>query len=346
MKAAQFYGGKDIRLEDFPCPKPKNDEVLIQVKSTGICGSDLHGYHASATTLNRPTTAGHELAGEVITLGEDVTRHTIGDRVAVEPTVPCNNCPECYSGNYNLCFQLTHLGGPDFRGGFAEYIVAPEDNVYTLPPTLSFEEGALVEVYSVAVHALSIVSVKPGDRVAVIGSGPVGLTLAQLADHSGAASVAVLGKPDGPLSLAREIMGILPINVDTTDVSKAIHTWTNGRGADVVFEAVGGNAPTLQQATEIAGKRARICVVGGHREPLMLDTRQARSRELTITWAYCYGRRDGKKEFQMALDLLGAGKLKPSPLITHRFPLDEINEAFHVAAERDQYGSIKVLVMP
>ena len=225
-------------------------------------------------------------------------------------------------------------------------MVAPEDNVYILPSTLSFEEGSLVEAYGVAVHALSMVPVNPGDLVAVIGSGPVGLILAQMADLSGAASVAVLGKPNGPLSIARESMGVLPINVDTTDVSEAIQTWTNGRGADVVFEAVGGNVPTLQQATEIAAKRARICMVGGHTAPLILDTRYARSRELTITWSFCYSRRDGKKDFQTALDLLGAGKLKPTPLITHRFSLDEINEAFRVAAGRDQYGSIKVLVMP
>ena len=134
MKAAQFYGAKDIRLQNIPRPDPKPNEVLIQVKVTGICGSDLHGYHACVTTHGLPMMAGHELAGKVIALGEAVTRHTVGDRVAVEPTVPCNDCPECYSGNYNLCSRLSHIGGPALGGGFAEYMVAPEDNVYALPP--------------------------------------------------------------------------------------------------------------------------------------------------------------------------------------------------------------------
>ncbi len=167
-----------------------------------------------------------------------------------------------------------------------------------------------------------------------------------MANIAGATSVAVLGKPDGPLQLAQEMMGAVPINVDTTDTVEAVQAWTGGRGATVVFEAVGGAAPTLQQATEIAAKRGRICMVGGHTVSLTLNTRAARSRDLSITWSFCYGRRDGKWEFQFALDLLGAGKLDPTPLITHRFSLNEINEAFAVAAERERYNSVKVLVLP
>ena len=346
MKAAQFYGGKDIRLETVSNPEPSSGQVLIEVKATGICGSDLHGYHVQPKQPLTPRTRGHELTGQVVVIGSGVTKHGADDRVVVEPTVPCNNCPECLSGNYNICSKLIHIGGSDFGGGFAEYMVAPEDNVYALPDTVSFEAGALTEVYAVAVHALSITPVQPGDLVAVIGSGPVGLTIAQVARLAGAASVAVLGKPDGPLKLAQETIGAVPINVDTTDPVEAVQKWTNGRGATVVFEAVGGNAPTLQQATEIAAKRGRICIVGGYTAPIMLNTRCARSRELTISWSFCYGRRDGQKEFQIAIDLLSTGRLHPDPLITHRFSLDEIHEAFAVAAGRETHGSVKVLVLP
>ena len=124
----------DLRVADCEVPKLAADECLVHVRATGICGSDLHGYHACVTTHGLPRTAGHELAGKVVALGEAVTRHTVGDRVTVEPTVPCNDCPECYSGNYNLCSRLSHIGGPALGGGFAEYMVAPEDNVYALPP--------------------------------------------------------------------------------------------------------------------------------------------------------------------------------------------------------------------
>jgi len=346
MKAARFYGGKDIRLETLPEPVPNFGEVLVKVKATGICGSELHGYHAKTTAPQPPRTGGHELAGEVVALGEGVTKHKIGDRVAVEPIVPCNDCPECLSGNYNICSKLEHIGSIARGGGFAEYTVAPEDNVYTLPNNVSFEAGALTEVYAVAVHALSLTPVRPGDLVAVIGSGPIGLSIAQIADIAGAGSVAVLGKPDGPLKLAEEMIGVVPINVDTTKPLEAVRTWAGGRGANVVFEAVGGTAPTLQQATEIAAKRGRICMVGGHTVPLTLNTRYARSRELSITWCFCYGRRDGKKEFQIALNLMGTKKFEPTSLITHRFSLDDINEAFAVAAGREQYGSVKVIVLP
>ena len=346
MKAARFYGGPDIRLGTLPDPVPGPDDVLIQVAATGICGSDLHGYHVHRPKSLSPRTAGHELTGEVVALGAGDLKHRVGARVAVEPTIPCNECPECLSGNYNICSELIHIGGTTRGGGFAEYMVAPEDNVYTLPDNVSFEAGALAEVYAVAVHALSMVPVQPGDQVAVIGSGPIGLTIAQMADLAGAGSIAILGKPDGPLQIAQQMMGAIPINVDTTDPVEEIKAWTKGRGATVVFEAVGGRSNTLMQATEIAAKRGKICMVGGHVAPFTLDARYARSRELTVTWAFCYGRREGEKEFQIALNLMGAGKLDPTPLITHRFPLNEIKEAFAVAAGRDVHGSVKVLVLP
>ena len=346
MKAARFYGGHDIRLETLPDPVPGPGDVLVQVAATGICGSDLHGYHANPPKLVSPRTAGHELTGEVVALGAGDVKHKIGARVAVEPTIPCNECPECLSGNYNICSELVHIGGAARGGGFAEYMVAPEDNVYTLPDNVSFEVGALAEVYAVAVHALTMVPVQPGDQVAVIGSGPIGLTIAQMADLAGAESVAILGKPDGPLQIAEQMIGAIPINVDMTDPVEEVKAWTKGRGAPVVFEAVGGRSNTLMQATEIASKRGKICMVGGHVAPFTLDARHARSRELTVTWAFCYGRRDGEKEFQIALNLMGAGKLDPVPLITHCFPLNEIREAFAVAAGRDTHGSVKVLVLP
>ena len=341
MKAAQFYGGKDIRVETVPDPTPEAGQVLVQVEAAGICGSDLHGYHHQPEKPLAPRIGGHELTGEIIDIGRGVTTYEKGTRVAVEPITPCNNCPECFNGYYNICGSLRHGGG-----GFAEFMVARPPNVYTLPDSVSSEGGALAEVYAVAVHAVNRAMVSPGDRVAIIGSGPVGLTIAQVADVAGATSIAMLGKPDGPIQIAQEAVGALPINVDEMDAVEAINDWSDGRGADVVFEAVGGSANTLEQATEIAAKRGRVCMVGGHRTPLSFSERFARSRELTVIWSFCYGRRGGKTEFQVAIDLLAAGKLDPNPLITHRFDLDDVAQAFAVAAGRDEHGSVKVLVFP
>ncbi len=341
MKAAQFYGGKDIRVEVVPDPTPEEGQVLVQVEATGICGSDLHGYHHQPEKPLSPRIGGHELAGFVIDTGKGVTGYEKGTRVAVEPIIPCNNCPECYNGYYNICGNLRHGGG-----GFAEFMVTQRTNVYSLPENVSLEGGVLAEVYAVAVHAVNRAMVSPGDRVAIIGSGPVGLTIAQVADVAGATSIAMLGKPDAPLQIANDAVGAVPINVDKMDTVGAIMDWSDGRGADVVFEAVGGTANTLEQATEIAAKRGRVCMVGGHRAPLTFSERFARSRELTVIWSFCYGRHGGRTEFQIAIDLLAAGKLDPNPLITHRFDLDDIGEAFAVAAGRDEHGSVKVLVVP
>ncbi|MDD9972539.1 MAG: alcohol dehydrogenase catalytic domain-containing protein, partial [Candidatus Poribacteria bacterium] len=176
MKAAQFYGGKDIRVETVPDPTPEEGEVLVQVEATGICGSDLHGYHHQPEKPLSPRIGGHELTGEIIDLGSGVTGYEKGMRVAVEPISPCNNCPECFNGYYNICGNLRHGGG-----GFAEFMVTRTPNVYALPDSVSAEGGALAEVYAVAVHAVNRAMVSPGDRVAIIGSGPVGLTIAQVA---------------------------------------------------------------------------------------------------------------------------------------------------------------------
>ena len=341
MKAAQFYGGKDIRVETVPDPTPEAGQVLVEVAAAGICGSDLHGYHHQPAKPLSPRIGGHELAGTIIGTGRDVAGYQTGARVAIEPISPCNNCPECYNGYYNICANLRHGGG-----GFAEFMVTHTSNVYALPDSVTAEGGALAEVYAVAVHAVNRAMVSPGDRVAIIGSGPVGLTIAQVADIAGATSIAMLGKPDAPLHIAKEAVGAVPIHVDKTDATAAVMEWSAGRGADVVFEAVGGEANTLEQATAIAAKRGRVCMVGGHRTPLTFSERYARSRELTIIWSFCYGRRGGKTEFQIAIDLLAAGKLNPNPLVTHRFHLDDITHAFAVAAGRDEHGSVKVLVTP
>ncbi|RKU32559.1 hypothetical protein C6495_10615 [Candidatus Poribacteria bacterium] len=345
MKAAQFYGGKDIRVETVPDPSPQAGQVLVQVEAAGICGSDLHGYHHQPEKPLSPRIGGHELTGQILDTGSGMNDAPLhirkGGRVAIEPIVPCNVCPECLNGYYNICAELRHGGG-----GFAEFMVAPISNAYALPDSVSVEGGALAEVYAVAVHAVNRAMVSPGDRVAIIGSGPVGLTIAQVADVAGATSIAMLGKPDGPLQIAYEAVGAVPINVDKTDAVEEIKAWSDGRGADVVFEAVGGTANTLEQATEIAAKRGRVCMVGGHRTPLSFSERFARSRELTVIWSFCYGRRGGKTEFQIAIDLLAAGKLDANPLVTHRFGLDDITEAFAIAAGRDAHGSVKVLVFP
>lgn len=341
MKAGRFYGGKDIRVETVPDPEPGEGEVLIAVRAAGICGSELHGYHMKNPREHPPITMGHEMSGEIVALGAGVETRKVGDRVAVEPLMPCLTCDYCLQGKFQICRTLKHM-----QGGFAELLVAKEGNAHPIPDGLSFDHAAMSEVYAVAVHALSRVPVQPDENVVVIGSGPIGLTIAEMAALSGAGLVIVLGKPDAPLKTIKEMIGADTVNVDTEDVKDAIAKYTDGKGADVVFEAVGGMAPTLKQAMQITAPGGRIGMTGAQFAAKDLPIGYAQSRELSLHGVFCYGRRGLRSEFEIAIDLQAKGKLQTEALITHRFPLDDVAQAFETADQKIETGSIKVIVNP
>jgi threonine dehydrogenase-like Zn-dependent dehydrogenase len=342
MLSARFYGGKDIRVEVVPDPVPGAGEVVVRVRAAGICGSDLHGYRRGGSAT-APRTPGHELAGEVAALGAGVTGFRLGDRVGVEPLVGCGHCAHCRAGAYHLCAALEHIGGAR-PGGFAQSTVAPADRLYPLPDHVSMDDASILDVLAVAVHALSRVPVAPGERVAVIGAGAIGLSIAQMAALSGGV-VAVLGRREGPLRVAAETAGTTGIPLQGDPVA-AVRDWSAGEGADVVFEAVGGTAPTLDLALHLAAPQGRIGVVGAFQDPQTLDVRVPMRRELSLIWVWSYALRGNRPEFGIALDLLARGALVAAPLITHRFPLERIVEAFQVADDPNVPDRIKVLVIP
>jgi 2-desacetyl-2-hydroxyethyl bacteriochlorophyllide A dehydrogenase len=345
MKAARFYGGKDIRVETVPDPEPGPGQVLVRVRAAGICGSDLHGYRAPNPQASAaPRTSGHELAGEVVGLGRGVKSLKVGDRVGVEPLIGCGECEHCGWGQYHLCAKLEHIGGAR-SGGFAELTVAPEEKAYLLPEHVSYDEASILDVLAVAVHALTIVPVEPAERVVVVGTGAIGLSIANMAALAGA-SVAVVGRRQGPLDVAAEIAGAYGVDSSQVDPVEAVMEWSNGRGADIVYEAVGGTADTLNLSVQMTGAKGTVGVVGSFRTPQTIDTRLALRREMTLAWVWSYALRRERPEFDIALDLLARGLLKAEPLITHRFPLDRIGEGFVAADKKSEYESIKVLVLP
>lgn len=341
MKAARFYGGKDIRLETLPDPEPGEGEVLIAVKSTGICGGDLRAYRADASKKHEPRIEGHEIAGEVVALGAAVTSRKVGDRVAVEPIVPCLVCEYCLQGKYEICGDLKHMSG-----GFADLMTTKERNAHPITDDLSFDHGSMSEVYAVAVHALTRVPVAPGETVVVIGSGPIGLSIAEMAALAGAGVVIVLGMADTPLRTIREMIGALVVDVDKEDAEEAVLRYSDGKGVDVVFECVGGKAETLKQALAITAPGGRIGMVGGQSVAKELPIGRAQNREMSLHGIFCYGRRGLRSEFEIAIDLQSKGLLNAEPLITHRFALEEIHEAFEAGDKRLETGSIKVVVNP
>jgi threonine dehydrogenase-like Zn-dependent dehydrogenase len=206
MKAALFYGGTDIRVQEIATPEPGPGQVLVRVLAAGVCGSDLHGYRRPDQTLDPPRTKGHELAGEIAALGPGVEGLSVGARVGVEPAhlSSCGQCRWCRRGDTQLCPELG-LARQAHSTGFAEYSLESAGMCYPLPQGLPIEQAAILDVYAVAVHAVHRVPVRPLDTVAVLGTGPIGLATAQVARAAGAGKVIVVGRREAPLMLARAL---------------------------------------------------------------------------------------------------------------------------------------------
>ncbi|MBX6773587.1 MAG: alcohol dehydrogenase catalytic domain-containing protein [Chloroflexi bacterium] len=350
MKTAMFYGGPDVRVEEVPMPEPGPDEVLVRVRAAGICGSDLHGYRAPRPGASYPTRAGHELSGEIAALGPGVTGLRVGQRVGIEPMhlLGCGTCRQCQRGDYHICPTRGQRNGRRLHSaGFSEYDIVAARNVFPLPDHVSLEEAAILDVYGVAVHGVHRLPVQPWHHVAIIGTGAVGLTQGQVARALGAKQVIVIGTRAAPLEVARACGAAdAVVNAGAVDPVQAVLDLTGGAGADVVFETVGGRAPTIQQACAMAAYGGTVGVVGLFVEPAAIDTSVAMRKELEIRWVNSYSTWEGVREFQIALDLLAAGRVRAAPLITHRVPLDQIAEGFAWANDKRSSAAIKVLVIP
>lgn len=350
MKTAMFYGGPDVRVEEVGAPEPGPGEVVVRVRAAGICGSDLHGYRAPRPGVVYPIRAGHELSGDVFALGAGVTGLTIGQQVGIEPMhlLGCGSCAQCRRGDYQICPRRGQRDGkPLHSSGFSELDVVAARNVFPLPDQVSLEDAAILDVYAVAVHGVNRLPVKPFHTVAILGTGAVGLTQGQVARALGARRVIVVGTRDEPLEIARGCGAAdAVVNARTVDPVRAVLDLTDGAGADVVFETVGGRSDTVQQACEMAAFGGKVGVVGLFVEPISIDTRATMRKEIEIRWVNSYATWDGVREFQIALDLLASGKLQARPLITHRVPLDRVADGFAWANDKRGSGAIKVLVIP
>jgi threonine dehydrogenase-like Zn-dependent dehydrogenase len=324
MKAAIFYGGKDIRVEELPIPEPGPGEVLIKVRSAGICGSDLHPYRgASPYGAREPHQRGHELAGEVAALGEGVMGLSVGQRVGIEAEhlLGCGQCRYCMRGEYHICpYRGRRHGERTESHGFSQYDVCVASNCYPLPDNVSLDSAALLDCYACGVHALNRVSPTPDWTAVVLGTGAIGMTLGQLAKAYGVRRVVMVGTRDEPLKVALETGAADEVIANSRhDPVEAVLEMTGGEGADVVFETVGGNAPTLNQAIGMARRGASISVLGVFTQDQGIDVRTAYSKELVIRWSNSYSRWQGVSEYKMALDLLAQGRINPYPSFRSTF---------------------------
>ena len=359
MKAAVFYEGADIRLEDVPIPVPGPGQVLIAVRAAGICGSDLHRYrgHDPWSTGGRavganPRRGGPALGGGGADVGRGVEGFAVGQAVAVEPMqlAGCGRCHACRRGDTNICEQRGMFGGRRWTSaGFSEFDVALAEHVCLVPDGLPLGVAALADVYACAVHAVHRVPVGPQDTVLVLGTGPVGIALGQVARLAGARRTIVAGRRDAPLELAMTCGAADHVIVTNpaTSLLETVRELNGGQGVQIVFEAVGGTAcEPLRQGVNALAPGGTLCILGAYLGDVSLAYREANDKEIAVRWSNGYASWNGRREFQIALEWLGAGRIAASPLITHRYPLTEISEAFRVAVQRQVTGAIKVQVEP
>lgn len=339
MKAAVWYGGKDVRIEDVPEPRLNEHEVLIRVKSVGICGSDAHAFEGKSKRRVPPLIMGHEFAGIVADIGSEVSEFQNGDRIVVEPIISCGVCEPCSIGKSSICTKVKVVG-LHTPGAFAEYVAVPARKCYKLPDNVSFDEGALMEPLAVGMRAVNITPTNVSDDVLVIGSGTIGLMVLQVAKHRVGGKVFVSDLIDHKLALAKRLGADETIDIRRENLIDRIHELTGGRGIDVVIEAV-GIQDTVHQALAAVKRGGEVTIAGLFEPIIQIDMIRIVPSELTIRGSYSYSGLDFKK----SLDLAANGRVQLKPLITHTFPLGEVRKAVDVITDGKE-KHIKILLRP
>jgi 2-desacetyl-2-hydroxyethyl bacteriochlorophyllide A dehydrogenase len=346
MKAALKTADGRFTIEDVEEPTlPYDSWVKARVRVAGICGTDLRHWKKPDEHLHH-CIMGHELAGEVVEVGSAVTRVKPGDRVVIESVLGCGHCDWCRVGQYNRCPDLYPTRRESVSRAYAEYVIGPQHKFYKLPDHVGFDDAALIDTYTVCLHAQHLSGLTINDKIAVIGAGPIGLGQLMLAKASGA-DVLIIDKVKHSLDLARELGADVVVNADEEDAVQAMLAFTEGRGGDVVFECAGGESmpETLPLATRLVRRGGRVVIVGGFDEgeiAIPLEWQRIQMSEIRLIPSASFAFRDIRQEQGEVLELVSRGKLETQKLITHRFPLDEINQAFDVALDKERTGAIFV----
>ena len=315
----------------------EENEVRLQVRAAAICGSDLHIYKGKHPAAALPVAVGHEIAGQVVEVGEKVTRVQVGDRVAVEPVIICGNCHFCRRGAYHLCSNISFQYRQG-QGGFTRYFSVHENWAHKLPDGLSYEEGALVEPLAVAVHADKIANMALGSSCAIFGDGAIGLMLLMVARHNGAGDIILSGIQSHRLQMARQLGARLAIDNLAEDALEQISNITSGLGVETAFEAVGLES-TLLQSLHALKKGGTAVVLGIFEEPqASIPANLFIQKEITLKGSQGYN-----WDFQTAIRLVGNKDVNLQPLITHVLPLEELQQAFELLMETGQQA-IKVVL--
>lgn len=346
MKAAVFRGPGNLRVEDVDTPSAGPEELKIRVMACATCGTDAKIFHHGHPRLEPPQVIGHEIAGEIVEIGSEVSGYALGQRVQVIAAVPCENCWACRAGKQGICPNQTSMGY-QYAGGFAEEMVIPEqvitaNGVNTIPENLSFEEASVAEPLACALNAQRLVNVGPGDVVLVMGAGPIGCLHVRLARALGAEKVFLADINGGRLHLsANAVKPDLAIDMSQEDLEALTRAHTDGIGPSVIITAAPSGA-AQEQAISLVRPGGRVSFFGGlpKDNPLItVDSNVVHYRELILAGA------NGSSPAQNreALELISSGKVPVADLLTHRLTLDEVEQAIHAVTSGE---AIKVVITP
>lgn len=343
MKCLMLEAYNELRYSDFPQPVPGPDEVLIEVRACGICGSDVHGVDGSTGRRQPPVIMGHEAAGVIAAVGDGVSNWSPGDRVTFDSTVYCGVCWFCRAGQVNLCEDRRVLGVScdDYRmhGAFAEFVAVPEHILYRLPDGISFEHAAMVEPVSVAVHAVERTPIKLNDTAVVVGAGMIGLLTVQALRAAGCGAIVAVDIDTSRAEIALGLGADHALNAAEQDIPSAIQGLTEGRGADVAFEAVGVPA-TVSTAIASVRKGGSVTLVGNVSPMAELPLQTVVTREITL-----YGSCASSGEYPACLDLIARGAIQVAPLLSAVAPLSEGAQWFRRLYDKEA-GLMKVVLTP
>jgi len=351
MKAALWYNKEDVRVEDIPEPEVIPGYVKIKIKCCGICGSDLGEYMAGPLLIMNephpltgikapPVVMGHEFVGDVVEIGPKVTNVQVGDRVAVDAFISCGSCRYCRQGDYRLCSQVGFNGFHGITGGFAEYTIAPEYQLYKLPPALSYEAGALAEPLSVGVHGVMQAGQLLGKRVGIFGAGPIGLSTLQVAKAAGASLLVVSEKSKMRRDMALRCGADEVIDPTEKSAADLIMGITDGLGLDIAFECAGVE-PALNDAIESTRKGACIVVLAVYKKPVLLDMNALFLAEKRLVFSIGY-----KYDFEASLNLMNSGRVDGEGMVTKKIGLNEIVSEGFEELIKNLDNQVKILVYP
>lgn len=346
MKAVRFSGPEKIEYTDVPKPQINDTEVLVRVKAAGICGTDLELLtgdmpHIKNGFTTYPLIPGHEWAGQIEEVGSQVQGFGVGDRVTGDVSLGCGNCEMCKTGRYNLCPNRVVVGSYRNKdGAFAEYIKMPYRNLFKLPETISYEEAALAEPAATAAYGIMRAKIGFGDTVLAIGDGPIGQLAMQCAKIAGASKVIAVGSWDEKLDIARQLAADVVLHYKRDDIVAQVLEYTDGEGADVILET-SGNMIAFNQSIKAVKPGGKIVLYSFYSRvefPATINNFIVKDADLIGILA-------SPNAFGPVLSLMESGRIHVKPLITHRYPMEQISEAIAMIRNK-QECRIKVLLMP